>query len=94
MKTREIVREYKQGRKEIMKKYTLKMFMEDYKGFDFENGEIVLFDADLCRQYLLSTKSYKMTHLTEERLSKHTHDWKHSDTTMAVILKEYPGQSQ
>ena len=77
----------------MKEKYTLKMFMEDYEGFDFENGEIVLFDADLCRQYMLSSKAYKMMYLTKERLSKHVYDWKHSDTTMTIILKEDPGQS-
>lgn len=49
----------------MKEKYTLKMFMEDYEGFDFELGTIVLFDADLCKQYLLSSKTYRMMYLTE-----------------------------
>ena len=41
-----------ESEKDMKEKYTLKMFMEDYEGFDFELGTIVLFDADLCRQYV------------------------------------------
>ena len=76
---------------------TLKIFMEDYKGFDFENGTIVLFDADLCRQYLLCNKMYKMAYLTEERLAKRVYSWNHTDNVMSIVLKdikEESGQSQ
>ena len=69
-------------------KYTLKMFMEDYKGFDFELGTIVLFDADLCKQYLLSSKTYRMMYLTEERLQKAVYDWTHDDKVITIILKD------
>lgn len=73
---------------DMEEKYTLKMFMEDYEGFDFELGTIVLFDADLCRQYLLSSKAYRMMYLTEERLSKSVYGWKHDDNVMTIILKD------
>ena len=66
-----------ESEKDMKEKYTLKMFMEDYEGFDFELGTIVLFDADLCRQYLLDNKTYRMMYLTEERLQKPVYDWKH-----------------
>lgn len=69
-------------------KYTLKMFLEDYEGFDFELGTIVLFDADLCRQYLLSSKTYRMMYLTEERLQKAVYDWTHDDKVITIILKD------
>ncbi len=69
-------------------KYTLKMFMEDYKGFDFNSGTIVLFDADLCRQYLISSNAYRLTYLTGERLKKSVYDWKHDGKVMTIILKE------
>lgn len=72
----------------IKEKYTLKMFMEDYDGFDFELGTIVLFDADLCRQYLLSNETYRMMYLTEERIEKSVYDWKHDDKVMTIILKD------
>lgn len=66
---------------------TLKMFMEDYEGFDFENGTIVLFDADDCKQYLLSRKDFKEMYLTPERLAKRVYDWKHTDSVMTIVLK-------
>lgn len=69
-------------------KYTFKMFMEDYEGFDFELGTIVLFDADLCKQYLLSSKTYRMMYLTEERLQKAVYDWTHDDKVITIILKD------
>jgi len=72
----------------MKEKYTLKMFMEDYAGFDFELGTIVLFDADLCRQYFLCDKTYKEMYLTEERLSKNVYDWKHGKTIISIILKD------
>lgn len=74
--------------KDMKEKYTLKMFIEDYEGFDFESGTIVLFDADLCRQYLLGNKTYRMMYLTEEMLEKSVYDWKHDDKVMTIILKE------
>ncbi len=77
-----------ESEKDMKEKYTLKMFMEDYEGFDFELGTIVLFDADLCKQYLLSSKTYRMMYLTEERLSKSVYDWKHDDKVMTIILKD------
>lgn len=64
------------------------MFIEDYEGFDFELGTIVLFDADLCRQYLLSNKTYKMMYLTEDQLSKSVYDWQHDGKVMTIILKD------
>lgn len=81
-------------KKNMKGKYTLKMFMEHYEGFDFENGEIVLFDADVCKQYLLSSKVYKMTYLTEERLAKCVYDWKHSKNVMTIIIKEEAARMQ
>ncbi len=69
-------------------KYTLKMFMEDYDGFDFNSGTIVLFDADLCRQYLLSDNAYRIMYLTQERLQKSVYDWKHDGKVMTIILKD------
>lgn len=77
-----------ESEKDMTDKYTLKMFIEDYEGFDFELGTIVLFEADLCRQYLLSNKTYRMMYLTEERLSKSVYDWKHNDKVMTIILKD------
>ncbi len=74
-------------------KYTLKMFMEDYEGFDFELGTIVLFDADLCKQYLLSSKTYRMMYLTEERLEKSVYDWTHDDKVITIILKDKKEQA-
>lgn len=68
-------------------KYTLKMFMETYDGFDFESGTIVLFDTDLCKQYLINNKEYRTLYLTEKMLSKFVYDWKHDDKVMTIILK-------
>lgn len=67
--------------------YTLKMFMEDYEGFDFENGIVILFDADTGSQYFMSSDSWKMVYLTEERLNKSVWSWKHADNVMSIVLK-------
>ena len=77
-----------ESEKDMEEKYTLKMFMEDYEGFDFESGTIVLFDADLCRQYLISNNTYRMMYLTEERLQKNLYDWTHDNKVITIILKD------
>lgn len=77
-----------ESEKDMKEKYTLKMFMKDYKGFDFNSGIFVLFDADLCRQYLIDNRAYRMMYLTEERLQKSVYDWKHDDKVMTIILKD------
>ena len=64
------------------------MFMKDYKGFDFKNGEIVLFDADLCRQYLLTNMVHKKAYFTKERLSKCVYSWNHSQNVISIIIAE------
>lgn len=74
------------------RKYTLKMFMKDYDGFDFKLGTIVLFDADSCKQYLISSKVYRTMYLTEEKLSKPVFDWKHTGEVMTIILKDEQGE--
>lgn len=76
-----------ESEKDMKEKYTLKMFMEDYEGFDFEHGIIVLFDADLCKQYLIDNGIYRMAYLTKERLLKHVYSWKHDDKVITIILK-------
>lgn len=66
---------------------TLREFMEDYEGFDFENETIVLFDADICKQYLISSYAYRIVYLTDERLNKIVFAWTHTENVMSIILK-------
>lgn len=72
----------------MKEKYTLKMFMEDYEGFDWQNGIVILFNADLGRQYMLSNESWKIVYLTEKRLNKQVWDWTHCDNVMSIVLKD------
>lgn len=71
-----------------MKKYTLKMFMEDYKGFDFESETIILFDYDSCSQYLLDTPLAKGTYLGKTLYEMNVYDWKHNDKVITIILRK------
>lgn len=68
-------------------RYTLKMFMEDYQGFDFENDIIILFDADKGRQYFCDSESWKKMYITEETLNKRIWDWTHNKNVMSIVLK-------
>lgn len=71
----------------MKERYTLESFIEYYQGFDFEKGKMILFDADLCKQYFIRNKVTKIMYMTPEILSKFVHDWASDKDVITIILK-------
>lgn len=65
-----------------MKDYTLKMFMEDYQGFDWQNGEVVLVvDGNPHIRH----KAWK--YLLEKYSESIVREWTHDEKLMVIVLK-------
>ena len=71
-------------------KYTLKSFLEDYEGFDFEHGEIVIVDQRCCKQYICKYQNGKLIHHYHEFKSEYDRElwsWTHTAQTMLIVLQ-------
>ena len=65
-----------------MKDYTLKMFMEDYQGFDWQNGEVVLVvdgNPHICH------KAWK--YLLKKHGESIVRKWTHDEKLMVIVVK-------
>ena len=70
-------------------KYTLKMFLEDYEGFDFERGEIVIVDQRCGRQYICKYRNGKLIHQYHDfsrEIEREVWNWTHTAQTMVVVI--------
>lgn len=70
-------------------KYTLKMFLEDYEGFNFESGEIVLVDKNCDRQYICKYRDGKLIHpyhSFKKEYDRKLWSWTHTKQTMLVVI--------
>ena len=71
-------------------KYTLQMFIEDYEGFDWEHGEIVIVDQRKGNSYICTMKNGKLFHPVHmdfsRELRKEVYHWTHTDKTMLIML--------
>ena len=62
-------------------KYTLRNFMEDYEGFNWEKGKIVLVKDGVP---YICTGSYRL--ILEKYLDNTLRNWTHDNEVMIVIL--------
>ncbi len=63
-------------------KETLKIFMEDYEGFDWKNGQLVLVNGT---SPFIITENYK--HLIDKFADKEVLRWTHTEDVMVITLK-------
>ncbi len=68
-----------------MEEYTLKMFMEDYDGFDWDNGTIVLIKKTGSRNYIIS-KDSPWRCLIDEYNDSPVWNWNHDENVMVITL--------
>lgn len=84
--TNGIIYENKRQREEN-NKYTLKMFMEDYKGFDW-NRTVVLIKKSTCKPFIL-------TGMWAVQLDKYkkcpVYDWTHDENVMVITIDDTKG---
>ena len=66
-------------------RYTLKEFMEDYKGFDFENGTIVLIKLESGMSQIIEKNSC-WTFLIEKYSEFTVWHWTHTENVIAITL--------
>lgn len=72
------------GKKEGMKeKYTLKMFMEDYEGFDWKNGTVIIIKKSTCKSFI-TEGCYKT--LINKYSNEHVYGWNHNEKIMIITL--------
>ena len=69
----------------MKEKYTLKMFMEDYDGFDFENGTIVIIKKSSTKIYIIS-KDSPWKFILEKHNDAPVWNWTHDENVMAITL--------
>ena len=91
------ITEYKHGRRQcrpqpkgvIYMKYTVKMFLEDYEGFDFAHGEIVIVDQRCGKQYICKYQNGNLIHQTHDlsrELEREVWSWTHTKHTMLIVI--------
>lgn len=66
-------------------KYTLKMFMEDYEGFDWEKGTIVLIPKTATKTYII-TKDSQWKFILEKYIDEPVWNWNHNENVMVITL--------
>lgn len=68
-----------------MEEYTLKMFMEDYKSFDWENGTIVLIKKTGSRSFIIS-KNSPWRCVLDKYYDSPVWNWNHDENVMVITL--------
>lgn len=68
-----------------MKKYTLREFMEDYKGFDFENGTMVIIRKSDSRNYITTNES-PWKYLIDKFQDNNVLNWNHTENVIVITL--------
>lgn len=63
--------------------YTLKMFMEDYKGFDWQDGTIILVKKSSGQPFILEG-CYRM--LIKNNFNKELINWTHNEKIMVITV--------
>lgn len=64
-------------------KYTLGIFMEDYKGFDWSKS-VVLINKNTCQPFILSCMWHN---LIEEYKNYIVYDWYHDENVIVIVLE-------
>lgn len=62
-------------------KQTLKIFMEDYEGFDWKNGKVVLVVGN-CPHICVGAWKYLLEKYSDSTIRRFTHD----ENTMVITL--------
>lgn len=61
--------------------YTLKMFMQDYEGFDWKNGKVIVVNGTVPH---ICTGSWK--YLLEQFKNREIKRWTHDENTMVITI--------
>ncbi len=68
----------------------LKDFIETYEGFDWENGEVVIVDQRIGKNYLCKCKNHQLKHpihLDFDRECRlNVYSWTHTSKTMLIVI--------
>lgn len=76
-----------QRKEEVMK---LKDFIETYEGFDWENGEVVIVDQRIGKNYLCKCKNHQLKHPIhlefEREYRLNVYSWTHTSKTMLIVI--------
>ena len=65
--------------------YTVKMFMEDYEGFDWEHGTIVIVEGNRPKMFQKDDAWYIL--YMEKYESKHLLDWACNENVMVMTVE-------
>jgi hypothetical protein len=72
---------------------TLREFVKEYEGFDWENGEVAIFDQRRGTNRLCTVKNGELIWMCmpimedgELNTSKIVYDWTHSSKTMLIVI--------
>ena len=65
---------------------TLKEFIKDYPGFDFDNGIIVLVKRSRGTSHIIENGTC-WTILLEKYSNEYVWDWNHTETVMVITLE-------
>ena len=68
-----------------MEKYTLRKFMEDYEGFDFENGTMVIIRKSDSRNYIITNES-PWKYLIDKFQDDNILNWNHTENVIVITL--------
>lgn len=63
--------------------------IEDYRGFDWENGEVVLVDQRAAKSYICTVRGEKLTHTFHDLEYAHHREawsWTHTKKTMLITI--------
>lgn len=75
---------------ENMVSETLKEFLEDYHGFDFENGEIVIVDQRTGKNFICKLVGKKLRSATfhdfTAEYERSVWSWTHTQNTMLIVI--------
>lgn len=66
-------------------KYTLKMFIEDYEGFDWEHGTVVLIKKSSTKSFIIGNDS-PWKYMLHEYSDSPVWNWNHDENVMVITL--------
>lgn len=64
---------------------TLKQFMENYQGFDFETGTIVLVKRSTCKSFIID-KGGCWCSMLDKYSDANVYGWNHSKSVMIITI--------
>lgn len=70
----------------MKEKYTLKMFMEDYIGFDWKDGTVILIKKTTCKFFIIDGCYSCYKFLIDKYSNEHVYSWGHNENIMVITL--------